>query len=198
MRKLALISIAALVLGFMPVAFAQDELNHGEIGIFGDYFRSSTTGNTNFAGIGGRVSFNVHRFVQLEAGMAYDFEKVFSESFTDAATGNVSFGRSNLRVLHGLGGFKIHAPLGAFRPFITLKGGVVNFRFDQRPLTFGTFTSSVEDLRTNDVKGVFAPGGGIEAFIGWFGIRADAADEMFWDRGTHHNLKVTFGPTIRF
>jgi hypothetical protein len=123
---------------------------------------------------------------------------VFSESFTDAATGNVSFGRSNLRVLHGLGGFKIHAPLGAFRPFITLKGGVVNFRFDQRPLTFGTFTSSVEDLRTNDVKGVFAPGGGIEAFIGWFGIRADAADEMFWDRGTHHNLKVTFGPTIRF
>jgi hypothetical protein len=182
----------------MPAAFAQDELNHGEIGVFGDYFRSSTTGNTNFAGIGGRASFNVHRFVQLEAEMAYDFEKAFSEGFTDAATGNVTFNRSNLRVLNGLGGFKIHAPLGAFRPFISLKGGVLNFRFDRRPVTFGTFTSSVDNLRTNDVKGVFAPGGGIEAFIGPIGIRADAADVMFWDGGAHHNLKVTFGPTIRF
>jgi hypothetical protein len=130
--------------------------------------------------------------------MAYDFEKAFGESFTDAATGNVTFNRSNLRILNGLGGFKIHAPLGAFRPFVTLKGGALNFRFDRRPVTFGTFGSSVEDLRMNNVKGVFAPGGGIEAFIGPLGIRADAADEMFWDGGAHHNLKVTFGPTLRF
>jgi hypothetical protein len=79
-----------------------------------------------------------------------------------------------------------------------LKGGAVNFRFDRRPITFGTFTSSVEDLRTNNVKAVFAPGGGIEAFVGPIGIRADATDEMFWNGGTHHNLKATFGPTIRF
>jgi hypothetical protein len=200
MRKLALVSIAMMVFGFMPLAFAQDdELNHGEIGIFGDYFRSSSTGNTNMAGVGARASFNVHRFVQIEGEAAYDFSQVFTESFTDAVTGGVNFNRSNLRILNGLGGVKIHAPLGAFRPFVTLKGGAVNFRFDDRPITFGTFGSSVEDLRTNNVKGVFAPGGGIEAFIGWFGIRADASDVMFWDdSGARHNLKVTFGPVIRF
>ena len=201
MRKIALVSIAALILGlvgFVPAALAQDELNHGEVGVFGDYFRSSTTGNTNFAGLGARVSFNVHRFVQLEGGMSYDFEKAFSEGFSDPTTGSISINQSNLRVLHGLAGFKIHAPLGGFRPFITLKGGVVNFRFDNRPITFGTFASSVEDLRTNNVKGVFAPGGGIEAFAGPIGIRVDLSDEMFWEGGTHHNLKATFGPQFRF
>jgi hypothetical protein len=201
MRKLALVSIAALSIGLMglvPAAVAQDELNHGEIGVFGDYFRSSTTGNTNFAGLGARVSFNVHRFVQIEAETAYDFEKAFSEGFTDPTTGSISINRSNLRVLHGVGGFKIHAPLGGFRPFITLRGGVVNFRFDNRPITFGTFASSVDDLRTSNVKGVFEPGGGIEAFAGPIGIRIGLGDEMFWQGGVHHNLKATFGPQFRF
>ncbi len=198
MRKLVLVSIAALILCFAPAAFAQDELNHGEVGVFADYFRSSTTGNTNFVGVGGRVSLNVHRFVQLEGETAYDFAKAFSEGFSDPVTGTVSFNQSNLRVLHGLGGFKIHAPLGAFRPFVTLRGGVVNFRFDDRPVTFGTFASSVDDLRTSNVKGVFAPGGGFELFAGPIGFRADVTDLMFWNGGTHHNLKATFGPTIRF
>ena len=44
----------------------------------------------------------------------------------------------------------------------------------------------------------FYPGGGIEFFVGWFGMRFEAGDEMFFDNGVNHNLRVTAGPVIRF
>ena len=53
------------------------------------------------------------------------------------------------------------------------------------------------DLR-GFVLNLFYPGGGIELFAGRFGIRAEAGDEMYFDRGANHNLKFTIGPQIRF
>jgi hypothetical protein len=70
--------------------------------------------------------------------------------------------------------------------------------FSSAPVTFSTFTSSVAGLRTDSVVGVFYPGGGIEAYLGPIGLRVDVGDETYFQSGAHHNLRVTFGPQIRF
>src|SRR5262249_22471533 len=135
--------------------------------------------------------------VQLEAEMAYDFSQTFTEGFTNTGTGAITVSRSTVRVLHGLFGPKFQMG-GPVRLFITIKGGFNDIRFDDRPATFGTFTSSVQGLRTNNVNGVLYPGGGVEGFLGPIGLRLDIGDEIYWASGSHHNLRITFGPTIRF
>jgi hypothetical protein len=66
------------------------------------------------------------------------------------------------------------------------------------PVTGGTFFSTVSNLRANNVDAVFYPGGGAEAFWGPFGLRLDAGDEIYFNNGARNNLRVAFGPTIRF
>ena len=175
-----------------PFARAQE---HGEVGAFVDYFRLHQTG-TNFAGVGGRAAFNIAPHFQIEGEMAYDFNQVFTEGFTDT-TGTVTLQNSNMRILHGLFGPKLETS-GPVRIFVTVKGGFTNFRLDPRPPSFSTFTSSVDNLRSNDVSGTLYPGGGVEAFLGPFGLRAEVGDEIIFSNGAHHNWRVTFGPQIRF
>lgn len=177
---------------FAPRAAAQD---HVAVGGFVDYFRLSQT-DTNFAGLGGRLGLGIGRHAMLEAEMSYDFNQVFNESFSNGTT--VTVARSNLRLLHGLFGPKVALGHSKFHPFLTVKGGFLNSRFDSAPATVGTFTSSVANLRTQDVMGTFYPGGGLEGHAGPVGLRLDVGDEMYFNHGTHHNLRVAFGPYIRF
>jgi hypothetical protein len=79
-----------------------------------------------------------------------------------------------------------------------LKTGFINFRLDKRPATFSTFTSSVEDLRSENTRPVLYPGGGLTAYLGPLGFRLEIGDEIFFLDGAHSNLRVTFGPSIRF
>ena len=189
--------IAFLVLfagfAFAPIANAQD---HAEVGAFVDYFRLGET-TTNFVGLGGRAGVNVGRHVQLEAEMAYDFNRAFTEGFTDTSTGTITTQSSNIRVLHGLFGPKFQTA-GPVRFFVTVKGGFANFRFDPTPASFSTFSSSVNNLRNNNVDGAFYPGGGLEAFLGPIGLRLEVGDEVIFANGAHSNWKVTFGPQLRF
>jgi hypothetical protein len=195
-----------LTLAVLPVAKAQDSLNHVEIGIFGDYFRLgsthgtslASTSATSFGGVGARVSINVSRRWQIEPEMNYDFAASFSEGFTGPSGTVAGFSTSSLRILHGMIGPKIQTGGGAFRAFLTVKGGADNFMFSSAPVTFSTFTSSVAGLRTNNVVGVVYPGGGIEAYLGPIGLRFDAGDEIYFQNGAHNNLRLTFGPSIRF
>jgi hypothetical protein len=48
------------------------------------------------------------------------------------------------------------------------------------------------------MNGVFYPGGGLEGRIGPVGLRLDIGDEMYFNGGAHNNLRVSFGPFIRF
>ena len=194
MKRIAIL-LAFVGLAFVPQARAQ---NHAEAAAFGDYYRPSQLNDRSMWGLGGRFSLNVHPKVQLEAEVAYDFQQSFNESFTDPITGNVTLTRSPIRVLHGLFGPKLQTGGGALRAFLTLKGGIVNFRFDNRPATFATFSSSVESLRANNVNGALYPGGGAEAFFGPFGIRLDVGDEIYFRNGARNNLRIAIGPTIRF
>lgn len=190
---LAMVLIAAL--GIVPAASAQ---NHGEVGIFANYFRHGSEPPANMWGLGGRLSFNVHANAQLEAEMAYDFNRGFTEGFENTTTGTIAFERSHLRVLHGLFGPKLQTGGGPIRAFVTLKGGFINFRFDDRPATFGTFASTVDELRLSDISGVLYPGGGVEFYAWIFGLRLDVGDEIYFRDGARNNLRISFGPHIRF
>lgn len=191
MKGLVVLTIMALVL--VPVALAQ---NHGEIGAFGEYFRLHQAGDLNFVGVGGRASVNLSTHIAMEGEMGYDFERTFNNVFSNGITFTTA--RSSLSLLHGLFGPKIQTGGGALRAFLTAKGGFLNFRGNAPAATFGAFTGQVEAVPVGDTNGAMFAGGGVEGFLGPVGLRLDIGDEIYWDNGANHNLKITLGPHIRF
>jgi hypothetical protein len=193
MKTIVLAVIAVLVLSAAPAMFAQD---HVELGVYADYVRLKHANNANFWGLGGRLGFNVHSHVQLEAEMSYDFERSFTNTFTNG--GVVTTNRSNLRLLHGMFGPKIQTNAGPVRAFLLLKGGFLNFSGGNSAATLGNVGSQISSIPGGDTNGVFYPGGGVEFFAGPIGLRIEAGDLMYFDRGANHNLRLTVGPTFRF
>ncbi len=186
----------SLVLPLIPAsAVAQD---HGEVGVFADYFRTQFLPQDE-VGVGARVSVNFMRHIALEAEGAYDFERTRVNILTpDPGISNTS--RSSLRLTHFLVGPKLQAgSRGPFRAFLFAKGGFLRFGTNTGPATFGNAGIATNLGRSGgDYNGVFYPGGGVEAFIGPVGLRLDVGDEIYFDNGANNNLKVTFGPHIRF
>jgi hypothetical protein len=183
---------------FLPLAHAQGTDNeHVQVGVFADYIRSSPTHN-NFAGLGARIGFVGYKYLKFEGEMSYDFDQAFTEQFDETGTGTITVQRTGLRILHGEFGPKVNLGHYPIHPFVTVKGGFIDFRFDNRPATLGTFFSSVDSLRARSVNGVLYPGGGLEGHLGPIGLRLDVGDEMYFNNGTHNNLRVAFGPYIRF
>jgi len=180
----------------VPLASAQDK-EHVQVGLFADYLNLSQT-HTKFGGVGARLGFQLYKEVKLEGEMSYDFDQAFSEGFTDTTTGTVSIQRTGMRVLHGEFGPKVNIGDHAIQPFVTFKGGFIDFRLNNAPATLGTFFSSVDGLRANNVNGVLYPGGGLQVHLGPIGLRLDVGDEIYFNHGTHNNPRVAFGPTFRF
>lgn len=195
-KGLVIISTMALCLGVMaPMASAQqDDRNHGEFGVYLDYFRLEFA-KLNLFGVGGRVGFNIHPAVAIEGEMSYDFERSTTQTITSGGITNTF--RSNLRLIHGLFGPKFQTTKGPIRAFIVVKGGLLNFGVGG-PVTAGSFAKQIGTIQDGDTNGVFYPGGGIEFNAGPFGIRVEAGDEMYWDNGVNHNFKFMGGPVIRF
>src|SRR6266699_3257029 len=165
------------IFAVLPTARAQDSENHVEFGIFGDYFRLGATRGPSLAGTGATS---------------------FAEGFTGPSGTVAGFNTSSLRILHGMIGPKFQSGGGAFRAFLTVKGGADDFIFSSAPVTFSTFTSTVSGLRAISVVCVLYPGGGIEAYLGPIGLRLDVGDEIYFQSGHHNNLRITVGPSIRF
>ncbi len=189
--RLAVMLIAVGALACAPAMLAQD---HGEIGVYGELFRASAS-SLNLYGVGGRVGLNVHPNVALEAEGPYDFSQSNTQSISQVG-GNTTLFRSDLRATHFAFGPKFQLGTNSpVRAFLFAKGGFVRFGVTPGAVTFGNFPTS---LQNTDLNGVFYPGGGLEFFLGPLGIRVDAGDEIYFDRGAQHDLKVSFGPTIRF
>jgi hypothetical protein len=85
-------------------------------------------------------------------------------------------------------------PVGFFGTF---KAGLINFSVSDQNAGSG-FKSAIEDVTTGNTAAAIYPGVGLEGFLGPIGLRADVGDEIYFKNGTHNNLRVTFGPTIRF
>jgi len=190
-----LLGMALALCLLVPASFGQSssgngKYNHAEVGAFVNYTRLHNANDTNFYGVGGRLGFNLSRNVQLEAEGAYDFQRNVDAQFTNGGFTTV---RSGLRMTHFMFGPKFQfGGSGPVHVFVTAKGGLLNFSTDTK------FSSQVNNIPFGDTNGVFYPGGGLEFFAGWLGLRFEAGDEMYFDRGVNHNLRVTAGPTIRF
>jgi len=196
MKRIVLAFVVLAVASLLPgTAHAQDhDFNHIQLGVYADYFNLQQT-HTNFGGVGARLGVNATPWAMIEAEMNYDFTQPFTETFDNGVT--LGTNRTDVRLLHGLFGPKFQTP-GPLKFFVTVKGGFTDFMLDSRPVTFDTFTSSVEGLRSNNWNGVFYPGVGVEGRIGPVGLRLDAGDEIYYNHGPHHNLRIAFGPVIQF
>jgi hypothetical protein len=188
--RFAMMAFALAALTLAPALRAQD---HGELGVFGEMFRAQS--GTNLYGVGGRVGLNVHPNLALEAEGSYDFSQSNTQNIS-GINNNTTLFRSDLKATHFMFGPKFQLGTNSpVRAFLLAKGGFVRFGVTPGPTTFGNFPTQ---LRGTDMNGVFYPGGGIEFFLGPIGIRAEAGDEMYFDRGVNNNLRIAVGPTIRF
>jgi hypothetical protein len=193
--------VLSLFLGIVCFAgtslLAQSNNNdHIEVGIFADYFNlARPTPHINFVGLGGRAAFNVRSNVQIEAEMAYDFRRNFTTTTSNGVS--TQFVSVGLRPLHALFGPKFETSGGPVRLFGTFKAGLINFSASNESPGSG-FQSGLSDITTGNTSAAIYPGLGVEGFAGWLGLRLDAGDAIYFKDGTHNNLRITFGPTIRF
>ena len=190
---LAPIFVALLLFG-APSAFAQKV----EAGIFLDYLSISQTSTNNF-GLGARFGYRVHQDVLLEGELAYDYGINFDEAYRNIVNGNIAaIERTSIGVTQGLFGPKLQPSGGGFRPYVTLKAGFADFRLSPSLVPYSDVASAIFGLRTSTLNAAIYPAAGVEATLGPVGLRLEAGDEIYFNRGAHNNLRITFGPILRF
>lgn len=183
------------LLATAPALFAQKRV---EAGVFLDYLDISQTSTNNF-GLGARFGYRVHHDVMLEGELAYDYGINFGETYTNIVNGNITaIENTSVGVTHGLFGPKLQPAGGGFRPFITLKGGFMDFRLSPGLVPYSNVVSSILGLRTSTLNAAIYPAAGVEAAIGPVGLRFEVGDEVYFNNGAHNDLRLTFGPIVRF
>jgi len=200
MKRVIWLAILSTLIAAPSRLMAQEghgDYDHATVGIFADYFRFSPTSNhtTNFVGFGARAAFNASKHVQLEGEMNYDFQRNFTSTFNNGVT--TSFVTTKVRPLTGLFGPKFQTP-GPFKFFVTGKVGFINFTTTSAAVTPGTVGTAISGVGGGGTHFALYPGAGFEGFWGPFGLRLEAGDEIFLNNGTFNNLRVTFGPQLRF
>jgi hypothetical protein len=194
-KTAAIATLSVFLLLVSPWLSAQKRM---EAGAFLDYLSISQTGTSNF-GLGGRFGYRVHRHVMIEGELAYDYGINFDEMFRNTVNGDVAaIERTSIGVTHGLFGPMLEPAHGGLRPFITFKGGFMDFRFSPSLLPQSTLVSTILGLRTSSLSPAIYPAGGVEATIGPVGLRLEVGDEIYFNNGAHGNLRLTFGPIVRF
>lgn len=171
--------------------------DHASVGIFVDYFRFAPTSHatTNFVGFGARTGFNMSPHTLIEAEMNYDFERNFTTVCSNCVS--TSFVRTRVRPLTGLFGPKFQTS-GPFKFFVTGKVGFINFSETRAAVTPGTVGNAIAGVGNGGTHFALYPGAGFEGFWGAFGLRLEAGDEVYLNNGTYNNLRVSFGPQLRF
>lgn len=193
--KMLLAILTLLLCGSLYQARAQKRV---EGGVFLDYLGVSQTKTDNF-GLGGRIGFRVRRNVSAEAEFAYDYGVNFQEVYNDVASGNVTaIEKTSIGVTQGLFGPRIQPARGHLRPFVTLKGGFIDFRLSPSLLPYSGVTSAVLNIRDSNANAALYPGGGATATLGPLGVRLEFGDLIYFNQGAHNNLRITFGPILRF
>jgi hypothetical protein len=200
MKRIILLAALSALIAAPSLMMAQEgsDYNHATVGIFVDYFRfapKSFDRETNFIGFGARAGFHVNRFTQLEGEMNYDFERNFTTTFNNGVS--TQFVTTRLRPLTGLFGPKFQTP-GPFKFFVTGKVGFINFTESGAAVTPGTVGNAISGVGGPGTHFAMYPGAGFEGFWGPFGLRLEAGDEIYLNNGTYNNLRVTFGPQLRF
>jgi hypothetical protein len=195
MLKFAGVVVALLLFAYPASLLAQKRV---EIGVFLDSLSISQT-NTDNIGIGARAGYRIRRSVMLEGELAYDYGINFDEAYRNITTGDITaIQKTSIGVTEGFFGPMLRPSRGHFRPFVTLKGGFVDFRLSPSLLPYSSVASTVLGLRTSSLNGAIYPAGGAEASLGPVGLRLEFGDALYFNDGAHNNLRITFGPVIRF
>lgn len=169
-----------------------------EAGLFLDYLNVSQTQTPN-VGLGGRFGYRVYPHVMAEGELNYDYGVNFRELYVNVADGDVAaIGRSSIGVTNGLFGPMLGPANRYFRPFVTLKGGFIDFRLSPSLVPYSGLVSSVLGIRTSHVNAALYPGAGVEANLGPVGLRLEFGDLVYFNRGGHNNFRFTVGPIVRF
>ncbi len=191
-------NLSPIILPLLLFATSSSFAQKVEAGVFLDYLSVSQTSTNNF-GLGARFGYRIHRDVMLEGEVAYDYGINFDEAYVNIANGNIAaIEHTSIGVTHGLFGPKLQPSGGRFRPFATLKTGFVDFRLSPSLLPYSDVASAVFGLRTSNLNAAIYPAAGIEASLGPIGLRLEAGDEVYFNHGAHNNLRITFGPILRF
>ncbi len=192
--RLALM-VVVLLCGSSTLTHAQGRI---EAGLLLEYLSISQT-NTNNFGLGARLGYRVHRGVLMEGEFTYGYGVNFNEVYRDIAGGNITaLEQTSIGVTDGLFGPMVQPPHGHFRPFATLKGGFIDFRLSPSLLPYSGVVSSLLGIRTSNVNAVLYPGAGAEATLGPLGLRLEFGDAIYFNNGAQNNLRITFGPILRF
>lgn len=189
-REFAPILIALLLCGSCARAFAQ---NRVEAGVFFDYLGISQN-NTNNFGLGGRFGYRIHRKLMVEGELAYDCGINFHEAYRNITNGDITA----IEHTHGLFGPTLQPDKDGFCPFLTLKGGFIDFRLSPRLLPLSAVESTLLGIRNSSLNAAMYPGGGVEVSLGPVGLRFEVGDDIYFNNGAHNNLRITFGPILRF
>lgn len=169
-----------------------------EAGLFVEYLGISQTSTDNF-GLGGRFGYRIHRIGILEGELAYDYGVNFKDVYRNIANGNVrAIETTSIGVTDGFLGPMFQASHGHFRPFATLKGGFVDFRLSPSLIPYSNVVSTVLGIRNSSLSAALYPGAGAEASLGPVGLRLEFGDAIYFNHGAHNNLRITFGPIVRF
>jgi hypothetical protein len=200
MRRIIWLGLLTALMAVPAWVSAQEghgDYDHGQVGIFADYFRFSpnSSNTTNFVGFGARAAFNVSHYVQLEGEMNYDFERNFTTTCSNCVS--TTFVTTKVRPLTGLFGPKFETG-GPVKFFVTGKLGFINFTKTDAAVTPGTVGNAISGVGGGGTHFALYPGAGFEGFWGPFGLRLEAGDEVFLNNGTFNNLRVSFGPQFRF
>jgi hypothetical protein len=195
MVKVVLTVVALLLCEHWSLAHAQKRV---EAGLFLDYLGVSQTQTNNF-GVGGRLGYRVHHNVMVEGELAYDYGVNFQEVYRNIANGNVTaIEQTSIGVTQGLFGPKLQPAHGHLRPFVTLKGGFIDFRLSPSLIPYSSAVSAVLGIRTSSLNAALYPAGGAEATLGPLGLRLELGDLIYFNDGDHNNLRITFGPILKF
>jgi hypothetical protein len=198
MKYLLGIAALAFCLSVPSLVLAQEgnEYNHAEVGVFVDYLNYARRHpHINFFGLGGRAAFNAGRYAQVEAEMNYDFKRNYTNEISNGVS--TQFVTTRLRPLTALFGPKFNTNVHGARAFFTFKAGFVNFSTTTQNPSSG-FANAVGNITTGDTRPALYPGVGLEGFWGPFGLRFDVGDDIYFDNGARNNLRLTFGPAVRF
>jgi len=195
MLKVVLAIAILLLCGRWSRALAQENV---EVGVFLDYVGISQTQTNNF-GLGGRLGFGVHHSVMAEGEFAYDYGVNFNEAYRNTESGDLTaIAHTSIGVTQVLFGPKFQPAHGHLRPFATLKGGLVDFRLSPSLIPSSSVTSAVLGIHDSTLNPALYPGGGGTATLGPLGLRLELGDVIYFNNGAHNNLRITFGPILRF
>lgn len=179
-------------------AFAAKD--HVELGIYADYLRFAPEKSTNnFIGLGGRLGVNLRQNLAIEAELNYDFDVNLTTVFNSPSVN--SFETASTRPITGLLGPKLQlGAVGPLRFFVTGKAGFIDFStYNFNKVSATTVFNTVKDLQGSGTPYLaLYPGGGVEAYLGHVGLRLESGDEIYLKSGAHNNLRIMFGPEIRF